>query len=809
MEGGTLTPSTNRPQRKNYHGYQPQGQHWMTPEISAQLQVCNQLRKASEATNKPEDHEAYQAQCRKVHSMMEESKASLGLVHLPALPSQYGYGRQNEHGYNGYQPTGPMRNSNFQQGSGKYFQGNNRKPISCGPCNRTFFNKQKLEEHLKEHVECPFPECKLSAHIKVIDQHINNQHMLVNFASLQIDDETWISERKKRFPSIQRAELRRAEQIEKLKRGEKLGLNKKPFKSKIKSITSKNENDTAGAGSATTGVKRERPQNESGKDEGKRKGKFRRKRQEQESFNKPSQPVMKVDLLDSDDETRDGLRAFRGTKCFYEELGEVSYFGNKSINVDKEDSAEPEENIVISDDEDWQDEDNKAADTKGALILGGALGSLMGAYSDSEDESTDEAVTSRGKDNPQSVPKKIDEGSSSKVKADASVEVAKSQDKSVDIAGTQDMLVEVAKQDSSANAEVKQDTEQRNESTCRTRNRRMQRKKVPKGPPKPHKLPRRRKTLLEKLLQADIIHERNVILQCVRFVLENNFFDGKNSVGDKKINDSSKAEKESKKINDSSKAEKESKKINDSSKAEKESIQPPKEGNSSQISNISAITDKDNQEEKHVTCKDLGHQISSENSKTVKGIKNECDSNKKAARRLKKQLLEDDAALSAPKRRKSDTEELSNGEEIKNEVEVKRMKLSEEEQSSVVVNADTIINGEKIDEKKESAAIETDSKSDSQSKNNDESMACEEVQEKITDKGQESLLEVKKMKFSEEEKSVDVISKNTISNGEKDDEKKESEVSETDDNSEELKESNIEIANHKEQKEMENNITDS
>ncbi|KAG7176714.1 hypothetical protein Hamer_G015541 [Homarus americanus] len=53
--------------------------------------------------------------------------------------------------------------------------------------------------------------------------------MLVNFANLQIDDKTWIAERKKRFPT-RRAELRRAEQMEKLKRGEKLGQNKKPFK---------------------------------------------------------------------------------------------------------------------------------------------------------------------------------------------------------------------------------------------------------------------------------------------------------------------------------------------------------------------------------------------------------------------------------------------------------------------------------------------------------------------------------------------------------------------------------------------------
>lgn len=36
---------------------------------------------------------------------------------------------------------------------------------------------------------------------------------------------------------------------------------------------------------------------------------------------------------------------------------------------------------------------------------------------------------------------------------------------------------------------------------------------------------RRKVTLLEKLLEPDIRHERNVILQCVRYVVQNNFFD--------------------------------------------------------------------------------------------------------------------------------------------------------------------------------------------------------------------------------------------------------------------------------------------
>ncbi|XP_050321485.1 FMR1-interacting protein NUFIP1 isoform X1 [Bactrocera neohumeralis] len=43
---------------------------------------------------------------------------------------------------------------------------------------------------------------------------------------------------------------------------------------------------------------------------------------------------------------------------------------------------------------------------------------------------------------------------------------------------------------------------------------------------------RKQNTLLEKLLEPDIRHERNVLLQCVRYVCENNFF----GIGEKKLN---------------------------------------------------------------------------------------------------------------------------------------------------------------------------------------------------------------------------------------------------------------------------------
>lgn len=92
-------------------------------------------------------------------------------------------------------------------------------------------------------------------------------------------------------------------------------------------------------------------------------------------------------------------------------------------------------------------------------------------------------------------------------------------------------------------------------------------------------------------------------------------------------------------------------------------------------------------------------------------------------------------------------------------------------------------------------------------------MECENAPEKLTDKVQEGLLEAKRMKLSNEEKSVGMFNEDTTISGEKDGKKKESEVNKTDGKSDDMKESNAEIANHKEEKEevemLENNITDS
>ncbi|XP_064103317.1 FMR1-interacting protein NUFIP1-like [Macrobrachium nipponense] len=433
-----------------------------------------------------------------------------GYHHGPSPEGTMNHQYYGQHAsYQGYSSV--VQNQWYQSG---YGYTHNRKPLTCGPCNRTFYSQQRMDEHVKEHVDCPFPECKLSAHIKVIDQHINNQHMLINFEALQIDDETWIAERKKRFPTSQRAELRRAEQMAKLKRGEKLGVNKKPFNKdkgfrnkrgrEGKQITNKDtkcQNAPSEVDSVThnvdekssksrdsieakkTGLRdgAERGKNNFGGNVEVKRAKFEdRRSKKRPRLENPPRPSIDVDLYESDEEAL-GVPPFKGTRHFYESVGEVNYFSLNNLSKNS-----PEKEFVISDDEEWEEE--KKID--GKMVLGGALGTLMGAYSDSEDEVADEP----------------------NIKVNNKDFVATTEQMSEPKKVTENLVNQSSKEEN---------------SRARTKRRPRTHSKRSKKPINIQRRPRRRKPLLERLLQADIIHERNIILQCVRYIVENNFFDDK------------------------------------------------------------------------------------------------------------------------------------------------------------------------------------------------------------------------------------------------------------------------------------------
>lgn len=373
------------------------------------------------------------------------------------------------------------------------------KSFNCEVCNKSFYTHGQLMKHTAGHVECPFPECKLKADIKIIDQHIDHQHMLINYESLQIDDETWIAERKKRFPTVQRAEIRRAEQMERLKRGERLGKDKKKFSSRKEKLPRHFKGSKQPP--KLDHHENQKVQNEKVCSNFKNKKNYR-----------AHSPILIEDPYDSDPNNKSGVPAFKGTVAFFESTGELSLFGLKHAN------ERPTENSLsamnISDEEDWgnQMKDNAGADK----TLQNALGTLINAY-DTDSENDKVEVCS-------DVVKKID-------KIRASNDTDKDMNTLVTNECTETKPLTHSEWGNKRKRKHYYKSHRRkfNKDLNTNHKGKFNQKKM-------HRKTYRRPTLLQKLLEPDIVHERNVILQCIRYIVNNNYFD---SSLDNKIHESS------------------------------------------------------------------------------------------------------------------------------------------------------------------------------------------------------------------------------------------------------------------------------
>lgn len=507
------------------------------------------------------------------HNQMGQNNGWHGQPAHGSNSGAYGRNQNNNYGWQGHQPKYSIGNSNDNYNHKNYHGQNSNNPynhynnqgsrprLSCEPCGMTFGSTEIMKEHMEEHVQCPFPECRMNACIKVMDQHITNQHILVNFADLQIDNEQWIAQRKKRFPTAERAKIRREQQMEMILRGQKIGLEKRGLKkdnkfdkfdkfdkkNKYENKQSKYENKSVNNDHGKSSEIDKNKETFNGKKrESYRDRRERIKKEKREKFlkrekenNKLSKSFTDVDVYDSDSEVKFGLPAFKGTKLFYEEIGLISYF----INTKNEEVLSGENDIAISDEEEWNitevnvnnnnkdDNNSKVIDSSNSnatngsskLVLGNALGSLIGAY-DSDSEENEENKN----DLPQSETKTKEISSTKEVDENIVDGVNEERENNSDPKNHLEPETE--------NSEGNGTKRRRNRKHRRHRNKgeeistkdvsesgKVSQKHVkPKRPPP---VKRRRPTLLMRLLEADIRHERNIILQCIRHIVVNNFFE--------------------------------------------------------------------------------------------------------------------------------------------------------------------------------------------------------------------------------------------------------------------------------------------
>lgn len=237
-----------------------------------------------------------------------------------------------------------------------------------------------------------------------------------------------------------------------------------------------------------------------------------------------------------------------------------------------DDQVVPVTNDLDIEDNEWQHQDTKSTETQ-KLSVCSALSNLMSAY-DSSDEDQPEEVSFKKNTSSNNIPlinnasnkpkllgeTKVTPDSISPVKSiicddfniidniepkGASIDI----DKDIESDGSGPEKVKIEKSQEELKISNKSDNINENSTNKRVRKRKHSSNvtndsdtsakkpnseavvkdkvvKEKKGPNNQQQFRRRvPKTLLEKLLEKDVRHERNLVLQCTHFIVQNNFFD--------------------------------------------------------------------------------------------------------------------------------------------------------------------------------------------------------------------------------------------------------------------------------------------
>lgn len=210
-------------------------------------------------------------------------------------------------------------------------------------------------------------------------------------------------------------------------------------------------------------------------------------------------PPPKVSLIDEKADWNGNMFPFRGTAELFK------------------DCSEEEKDAISDDGEEWDSMPNVVAPK-----VNNSLGCLMAAYdSDNDDEDLEETnqLQDTGGKAESTTPRQIESAHDSDNEPPDEVKIVKKEEESC--------LKPVPP--SKPKAEISSRKHKRRKLVPKKGV--INRKKVQTNSKRSHtdnfphnRFKRRKITLLEKLLENEIRHERNMLLQCVRYVVQNNFF---------------------------------------------------------------------------------------------------------------------------------------------------------------------------------------------------------------------------------------------------------------------------------------------
>ncbi|KAI8427904.1 hypothetical protein MSG28_002250 [Choristoneura fumiferana] len=376
-----------------------------------------------------------------------------------------------------FMPRGPYLRAPRQNWRPPPQEFSNENEYWCETCDRGFRTADILEKHKQQHQKCNIDGCQFIAHPKVITKHIQMQHasgLYKKIAKLQDPEEIkkWREERKKKYPTKENVEKAVAAMKEKIERGEKMGL-------KIFRHERNHKTDTAN----------------------KRKS-FDNQRNHTPRFNQNASKKRRKVIPKPNEKKLPAVEDTRKLKPF----GGIQEL---NLNVDEE-QEDLKCDFRIEDEDDVPEATTSVKDTVVASSVCLALSSLQCDYGSSDDEEECE------KDKNTEPGQKTEKHTTSIIKDTTPYLIPPKKHESDDDSGPEEVNV------------IKKINDEPNNLESKPTNKRKSKDDILKRPifkrPKP-KLP---STLLHKLLFKEVRHERNIVLQCVRHIVKNNFFDKTN-----------------------------------------------------------------------------------------------------------------------------------------------------------------------------------------------------------------------------------------------------------------------------------------
>lgn len=398
----------------------------------------------------------------------------------------------------------------------------------CELCECNFKYPQQLQKHLSQHEKCWYDNCTFEGSSKLLQKHVETQHQSGIFQRIvkietEEDIEKWREERRKRYPTKANIEARRLAQEERLKRGERIQEPNHRFGSTQNRKSAHQHSFTQNERSHNSSKTSDKKKND------RKRRRTRNKHKDDQIKSTPNDKIVSAtsDSVKSDAATIEQCPASPKEKTVPTTNALATIMGMYGTDSDSDDCDDDAAAAATATTTTTLSE-NKQPDNKQeehvCIITDDNVTAASDPISVAIESNKHSVVVDELMENRKRSACTDDELPIKQLKIDSS-----EQTKSID-QGNENESDNDAPEEQPIQRQTN-DLREKLQPVCGPTEiqKPYDKRKIEKIPKKKTILDmtkriRNQNTLLEKLLQKDIRHERNVLLQCVRYVVENNFF---------------------------------------------------------------------------------------------------------------------------------------------------------------------------------------------------------------------------------------------------------------------------------------------